>query len=157
MEGRYPGDCGGCEVDADARRFDDEARSLGEGDEFRDRSSSFNRFVRNNPSNCTRSSFAHCSSYSPLGPFCDDPKAWSAMVSDSREICRVSDGATTPVYPYRSSNCSLSYVGIVAVDTPNRGSEVGDGLKNGGVDERDGTQVRHSPAKVRAMLVRLAV
>jgi len=73
VEGRYPGEGGGnCDgaavpggaAAAAALRFDDEARSTGDGDAFRDRerSSSFSRLVLSKPSNCCVKPFAHCSS-----------------------------------------------------------------------------------------------
>ena len=60
--------------EAEACRLDEDARSRGDGDAFLDldRSNSFNRLVRNKPSNCTLKSFAHASSYSPFGPFRSD-------------------------------------------------------------------------------------
>lgn len=63
------GCCGCCEEVA--RKLDDDDLSLGDGDAFLDLdlSNSFNLFVLNSPSNCCLKSFAHASSYSPLGPF----------------------------------------------------------------------------------------
>lgn len=66
VDGRYDFEGVGRALDeASAARLEDDARSLGDGEELRDvRSSSFNRLVRNNCSNCNRRSFAHASSYS---------------------------------------------------------------------------------------------
>lgn len=62
VDGLYPDDCGWCELEEAARRLLDDDRSLGDGEDVLDRSSSFSRFVRNKPSNCAVNPRAHVSS-----------------------------------------------------------------------------------------------
>lgn len=87
------------------RKSDDDARSLGLGEPLRDRerSSSFNRFVRSSCSNCTRRSFAHASSNSCVGAAPPDGGGpfQSAMC---RQMWRLSADSTSPVR-YRLCCC----------------------------------------------------
>jgi len=59
VDGLYPDDCDCCECVEAARRLLDDERSLGDGEDVLDRSSSFSRFVRNKPSNCAVNPLAH--------------------------------------------------------------------------------------------------
>lgn len=59
VDGRYPGVGGGRVGIGGALRLLDDALSLGDGDEFLDRSRSFSRLVLSSPSNCAVNPRAH--------------------------------------------------------------------------------------------------
>lgn len=91
IAGRWPGDDKGW--DADDLRLEAEERSRGEDEALR-ALSSFSRFVRRRPSNCTRRSLAHCSSYCWLAGA--SPPLWSPMMGGCTGVLEDDGGARLP-------------------------------------------------------------